>query len=133
MNEQPLAYLDYLAREAMKSLIAKEGYMSNTAEKAYRLANSMLEEREKMQAYLAKKLVLKTPLHDWLKNGLLSVRSYNALAVEGINYAEELQECTERELLRFSNLGRKTLNEIIQVMESKGFYLKQKIHNERSH
>ena len=128
--EQLIVQMDFLACESMKSLIAKEGYSPTTAEKAYRLAYSMLDEREKMQQHLAKKLTLKTPLHDWLTNGLLSVRSYNCLVCEGINFAEELQECTERQLLKIPNLGRKALNEIIQVMESKGFFLKQKIHHE---
>ena len=130
VNEQSSAMLDYLAREAMKSLIAKEGYNHNTAQKAYQLAYSMLEERQKMQSYLEKKMALKTPIKDWTTNGLLSLRAFHCLASEGIDYAEQLQECTERQLLKFPNLGRKTLTELIQVMESKGFYLKQKIHHE---
>lgn len=130
VNEQSSAMLDYLAREAMKSLIAKEGYNHNTAQKAYQLAYSMLDERQKMQEYLAKKLTCKTPIRDWLVNGLLSIRSHNCLAAEGIDYAEQLQECTERQLLKIPNMGRKSLNEIIQVMESCGFYLKQKIHHD---
>lgn len=126
MNESSSAMLDYLAREAMKSLIAKNGYNWKTAEESYRLAYSMLEERQKMQEYLQKKQELKTHLHDWLINGLLTIRTYKCLASEGINYAEQLAQCTEHQLLKIPNLGRKSINELIYVMKNKGFQLKAK-------
>jgi len=128
MNEQSSAMLDYLAREVMKSLLASPAPLPlwQVPQKSYELAASMLEERRKMHEHFAKKEECKNSLFDWMiKDGLLTVRALNCLRAEGIEYAEELAKCTERQLLKFPNLGRKSLNEIKEAMRVKGFSLKE--------
>ena len=50
----------------------------------------------------------------------LSVRSMNALKYQNILYVEDLVEKTEGELLRQPNFGRKSLNEIREVLKMTG-------------
>ena len=53
----------------------------------------------------------------------LTVRSANCLKAENINYIGDLVQKTEVELLRTPNLGKKSLTEIKQVLESHGLQL----------
>ncbi|MFH4354217.1 MAG: DNA-directed RNA polymerase subunit alpha [Neisseriaceae bacterium] len=53
----------------------------------------------------------------------LTVRSANCLKAESIYYIGDLVQRTETELLKTPNLGRKSLNEIKEVLESKGLAL----------
>jgi len=53
----------------------------------------------------------------------LTVRSANCLKAENINYIGDLVQRTEVELLRTPNLGKKSLTEIKQVLESHGLAL----------
>ena len=50
----------------------------------------------------------------------LTVRSANCLKAENIYYIGDLIQRTETELLKTPNLGRKSLNEIKEVLASKG-------------
>ncbi len=54
----------------------------------------------------------------------LSVRSYNCLKRAGINTVEDLIKKTEDDMLKVKNLGRKSLDEVIQKLESLGLSLK---------
>ena len=54
----------------------------------------------------------------------LSVRSYNCLKRAGINTVEELTEKTEDDMMKVRNLGKKSLEEVIQKLEELGFGLK---------
>lgn len=54
----------------------------------------------------------------------LSVRSYNCLKRAQINTVEDLTGKTEEEMMKVRNLGRKSLEEVIQKLESLGFSLK---------
>lgn len=54
----------------------------------------------------------------------LSVRSYNCLKRAGINTVEELTEKTEEDMMKVRNLGKKSLEEVIQKLEELGFDLK---------
>ncbi len=54
----------------------------------------------------------------------LSVRSYNCLKRAGINTVEELTEKTEDDMMKVRNLGKKSLEEVIQKLEVLGFSLK---------
>ena len=54
----------------------------------------------------------------------LSVRSYNCLKRAGINTVEELTEKTEDDMMKVRNLGKKSLEEVIQKLEELGFSLK---------
>ena len=53
----------------------------------------------------------------------LTVRSANCLKAENIYYIGDLIQRTENELLKTPNLGRKSLNEIKDVLASKGLTL----------
>ena len=53
----------------------------------------------------------------------LTVRSANCLKAENINYIGDLIQRTENELLKTPNLGRKSLNEIKEVLASRGLTL----------
>jgi len=52
----------------------------------------------------------------------LTVRSANCLKAENIYYIGDLIQRTENELLKAPNLGRKSLNEIKDVLASKGLH-----------
>jgi len=53
----------------------------------------------------------------------LTVRSANCLKAENINYIGDLIQRTETELLKTPNLGRKSLNEIKDVLSARGLSL----------
>ncbi len=59
----------------------------------------------------------------------LTVRSANCLKAENIYYIGDLIQRTENELLKTPNLGRKSLNEIKDVLASRGLTLGMKIEN----
>jgi DNA-directed RNA polymerase, alpha subunit, bacterial and chloroplast-type len=59
----------------------------------------------------------------------LTVRSANCLKAENIYYIGDLIQRTETELLKTPNLGRKSLNEIKDVLASKGLTLGMKLEN----
>ena len=54
----------------------------------------------------------------------LSVRSYNCLKRAGINIVEDLIRRTEDDMLKVKNLGRKSLDEVINKLEGLGLSLK---------
>src|SRR5881296_1730259 len=59
----------------------------------------------------------------------LTVRSANCLKGENIYYIGDLIQRTETELLKTPNLGRKSLNEIKEVLASRGLSLGMKLEN----
>lgn len=54
----------------------------------------------------------------------LSVRSFNCLKRAGINTVEELIQKSEAEMIKVRNLGRKSLDEVIQKLSSLGLSLR---------
>lgn len=54
----------------------------------------------------------------------LSVRSYNCLKRAGINTVEDLANKTEEEMMKVRNLGRKSLEEVLNKMAELGLSLK---------
>ena len=54
----------------------------------------------------------------------LSVRSYNCLKRAGINTVEELANKSEDDMMKVRNLGKKSLEEVIQKLEELGLNLK---------
>ncbi|MDY6367582.1 MAG: DNA-directed RNA polymerase subunit alpha [Clostridia bacterium] len=56
----------------------------------------------------------------------LSVRSYNCLKRAGLHTVEDLTEKTEEDMLKFRNLGKKSLDEVIAKLVSLGLKLKEK-------
>jgi len=59
----------------------------------------------------------------------LTVRSANCLKAENIYYIGDLIQRTENELLKTPNLGRKSLNEIKEVLAARGLTLGMKLDN----
>ncbi len=54
----------------------------------------------------------------------LSVRSFNCLKRAGINTVEDLANRTQDDMIKVRNLGKKSLEEVIQKLESLGLSLK---------
>ena len=54
----------------------------------------------------------------------LSVRSFNCLKRAGINTVEELTNKTAEDMMKVRNLGKKSLEEIIEKLEGMGLHLK---------
>ncbi|MCX8003968.1 MAG: DNA-directed RNA polymerase subunit alpha [Burkholderiaceae bacterium] len=59
----------------------------------------------------------------------LTVRSANCLKAENIYYIGDLIQRTENELLKTPNLGRKSLNEIKEILAARGLTLGMKLEN----
>lgn len=59
----------------------------------------------------------------------LTVRSANCLKAENINFIGDLIQRTENELLKTPNLGRKSLNEIKEVLAAHGLTLCMRLEN----
>ncbi len=57
----------------------------------------------------------------------LSVRSFNCLKRAGINTVEDLTKKTEEEMMRVRNLGKKSLEEVINKLHSLGYDLSHDI------
>jgi DNA-directed RNA polymerase subunit alpha len=55
----------------------------------------------------------------------LSVRSFNCLKRAGISKVSELLDMTEDEIFKMRNFGKKSLDEIKQVLEERGLSLRQ--------
>ena len=76
------------------------------------------------------------PEEDWNENLFktvdeleLSVRSANCLQNANIKYIYELVEKTEAEMLKTKNFGRKSLNEVKEILAEMGLQLGMKLHN----
>lgn len=53
----------------------------------------------------------------------LSVRSYNCLKRAGINTVEDLVDKTEEDMMKVRNLGKKSMEEVVQKLEAMGLSL----------
>jgi|TARA_B110000014_G_C20091990_1_gene571829 DNA-directed RNA polymerase subunit alpha len=85
---------------------------------------SELTEVEVQQAPVIDPLLLRTV--DDLE---LTVRSANCLKAENIHYIGDLVQRNESDLLKAPNLGRKSLNEIKDILASKGLSLGMQVEN----
>ena len=85
---------------------------------------SELTEVEVQQAPVIDPLLLRTV--DDLE---LTVRSANCLKAENIHYIGDLIQRNESDLLKAPNLGRKSLNEIKDILVSKGLSLGMQVEN----
>ncbi len=76
----------------------------------------------------AEQPVPETPMSEWdipVETLNLSVRSYNCLKRAGISRVSELLDLTEDEIMKMRNFGRKSLDEIQQVLAERGLSLRQ--------
>ena len=53
-----------------------------------------------------------------------SVRAYNALKAEGVHSIQDLLEKTKEDIAKIKNLGRKSVQEIIDTVHNRGLKLK---------
>lgn len=53
------------------------------------------------------------------------MRSYNCLKRAGINTVEELVNKTPEDMMKVRNLGRKSLEEVLQKLQEMGLSLRQ--------
>ncbi|MBV8245019.1 MAG: DNA-directed RNA polymerase subunit alpha [Candidatus Eremiobacteraeota bacterium] len=68
------------------------------------------------------------PVSEWdvpVETLNLSVRSFNCLKRAGISKVSELLDMTEDEIIKMRNFGKKSLDEIKQVLEERGLSLRQ--------
>jgi DNA-directed RNA polymerase subunit alpha len=117
--------LDTFALEAMKTLIAKRDNDSRDAYRlagdAYIIAEQMLEHRQKVfEKWKQEKEI--EPEDIWTLE--ITVRTQNCLKAEGIRTIKQLQNYTERRLMKIPNLGRKSVTELIEQMAALGYNLK---------
>jgi len=74
------------------------------------------------------KPVATVPASEWdvpVETLNLSVRSFNCLKRAGISKVSELLDMTEDEIIKMRNFGKKSLDEIKQVLEERGLSLRQ--------
>ena len=57
----------------------------------------------------------------------MSVRSFNCLKRAGIDTVEDLTNKTEEDMIKVRNLGKKSLEEVIQKLHSLGLDLKRDV------
>jgi DNA-directed RNA polymerase subunit alpha len=55
----------------------------------------------------------------------MSVRAFNCLKRAGIHTVEDLINRSEEDMIKVRNLGKKSLEEVIQKLQSLGFELKK--------
>ncbi len=71
-----------------------------------------------------------SPASEWdipVESLNLSVRSFNCLKRAGISKVSELLDMTEDEIIKMRNFGKKSLDEIKQVLEERGLSLRQPV------
>lgn len=74
------------------------------------------------------KPVTSAPVSEWdvpVETLNLSVRSFNCLKRAGISKVSELLDMSEDEIIKMRNFGKKSLDEIKQVLEERGLSLRQ--------
>jgi DNA-directed RNA polymerase alpha subunit len=93
--------------------------IQEVARRSYRMADAMLKAREEQSDEENIKLLgSSVDIFD------MTVRTRNCLRAERIETIEDLIMCTPNDLLKMPNLGRRSLNEIIDVLAKKGLKLR---------
>ncbi len=114
--EDAVAYAASILQDQLKVFVHFEDVMSSSSGMIGMAAPSQSSEESdanQLNRYLLKKV-------DELE---LSVRSANCLKNDNIIYIGDLVQKTEAEMLRTPNFGRKSLNEIKEVLSSMGLRL----------
>jgi DNA-directed RNA polymerase alpha subunit len=116
--------LDRFAIEAMKAIQHQTGMTNvySVALRAYDLAEEMLDCRQEV---LDKWALKDAVSEDGIERLELTVRSERCLKADDIYTITQLLGCTKNRLLKVPNLGRKSLNEIIDQLEARGLKLKE--------
>jgi DNA-directed RNA polymerase alpha subunit len=112
MNREEL--LDQLAIEILR-------IAPNSFEKAYDFAGEMIERRQQVIEQWA---LRDANVDGYIQDLELSARSNSCLEAESIRTISQLLRCTENDLLRVPNLGRRSLNEIKDQLAARGLRLR---------
>ena len=107
--------LDQIAIEVLKNL------PHNFARDAYNIAEGVLERRD---AILHKWDLTESIVFDGIEQLNLTVRTERCLKAEYIHTISQLLDCTKDRILKTPNLGRKSVNEIIEKLAERGYKLK---------
>jgi DNA-directed RNA polymerase alpha subunit len=107
--------LDQIAIEVLKNL------PHNFARDAYNIAESVLEKRD---AILNKWALTESIIFDGIEQLNLTVRTERCLKAEYIHTISQLLDCTKDRILKTPNMGRKSVNEVIEKLAEHGYKLK---------
>jgi len=106
--------------EQIKCLLACSAEVETWKNKKIeRTLNGMVKEDERKRLYNA------VPSSVTLEDMDFSVRAYNCLKRVGINTLQDLSEHTEEEFMRVRNLGRRSLQEVIDKCKEYGVEIKR--------
>ncbi len=115
--------------EASKILIRHFEYFTNLSE--FQGLNKETEKTREEQKESVEIENLNETIFKPIEDLELSVRAYNCLKSAGINTVLELVQKTESELLKTKNFGKRSLDEIKEVLEKHGLTLGIKIDEQK--
>ena len=103
---------------------------SITPDEALSMAASLMQEELDLFVSFTNRAepLPETPPNEWdipVETLNLSVRSFNCLKRAGISKVSELLDLTEDEIMKMRNFGKKSLDEIKQVLAERGLTLRQ--------
>lgn len=107
--------LDQIAIEVLKNL------PHNFASDAYNIAERVLDKRD---AILNKWALTEAIVFDGLEKLNLTVRTERCLKADEVYTLSQLLNCTKDRLLKTPNMGRKSVNEVIEKLATHGLKLK---------
>ena len=110
--------LDQIAIEVLKNL------PHNFARDAYNIAESVLEKRD---AILHKWALSESIVVDGIEILKLTVRTERCLKADEVYTLSQLLNCTKDRLLKTPNMGRKSVNEVIEKLAEYGLKLKGEV------
>ena len=107
--------LDQIAIEVLKNL------PHNFASDAYNIAERVLEKRD---AILNKWALTESIIFDGIEQLNLTVRTERCLKADEVYTLTQLLNCTKDRILKTPNMGRKSVNEVIEKLAEHGYKLK---------
>ena len=109
--------LDHLALEVLR--VAPQ-----SARDAYRVAEDMIERRQEI---LNKWSLTEAIVFDGIEKLNLTIRTERCLKADEVYTLTQLLNCTKARLLKTPNMGRKSVNEIIDKLAEYGLKLKGEV------
>lgn len=107
--------LDQIAIEVLKNL------PHNFASDAYNIAERVLDKRDSI---LNKWALTEAIVFDGIEKLNLTIRTEHCLKADEVYTLSQLLNCTKDRLLKTPNMGRKSVNEVIEKLAEHGFKLK---------